>query len=502
MLSNPESLLPSSSIVTSSTPASSKASTSAFAENDSGRLHHVPTKDLQKDETKSTYHHSSEIYQSNPIDLSSYNSPSRGGIFFSPPRNADLLTTKRIRSQNLFGSTQRRTEDEEESERKWDSYCRFSSAFSQAIIRGNTCLDLDNQNLYTIPDLSQLVEEQKMVMGHLQDKVKINALIEKMVNPSDTNHDVGGSRQPMTRAKSAPLVSFSLGTTASLILSNNYLSSSSFANLHQICYFQGLQQLSLRSNRLTEVPPEFGNLKNLKVLNLAYNSLKFLPSSILQLKHCKLHLMGNPWLKPPANPPLGGASFTTPSDPATRQFRWLSQSRGIFYFSSPASNDAPLDNSPLKPSIPSLLETCLRKLCISTHMEGEEEKIIRQDEDGLHHAHDLHPSSLSMLNTDRRGHLETKALLPPRVLQILADPAKYFYRCDLCKARSVLKPGSLTQDDDLSPQYGFQFRSPGALFLPPQYLAHPQHISVDPDLVPIRWNICHLNCCLSHLTST
>jgi len=462
MLSNPEGLLPSPSIATSSTTtASSKASASALGANNSARLHHAPSKDLQKDEPKSTYHHHSlEMYQSNPI--SSYHSPSRAGIFFSPPRNSDLLTTKRIRSENVVCSTQRRTEEEEESEQKWDSYCRFSSAFSQAIIRGTTCLDLDNQSLYTIPDLSQLVEEQKTAIGHLHDKMKVNALIEKMVNPGDTNHDVGGSRQPMTRAKSAPLVSFSAGTTASLILSNNYLSSSSFANLHQICYFQGLQHLSLRSNRLTEIPPEIGNLKNLKVLNLAHNALRFLPSSILQLKHCKLQLMGNPWLKPPATPALGEASFTTPSDPATRQFRWLSQSRGVFYFSSPASDDAAPDNSPLQPSIPSLLETCLRKLCISTPMEGEEEKIIGPDEDGLHHAH---PSSLSMLNTDCRPSVETGALLPPRVLQILADPATYFYRCELCQARLVLKPGSLTQDHHPSPQYAFQFRSPDALFL-------------------------------------
>ncbi|WAR59568.1 hypothetical protein PtB15_11B208 [Puccinia triticina] len=98
-----------------------------------------------------------------------------------------------------------------------DSHLRFSSAFSQAVNRGNMCLDLD-----------------------------------------------------------------------------------AFAQLGQICYFQGLQNLSLCLNQLTKLSSEIGNLRSLRVLKLAYNRLEFLPTSILQLVDCKLFLNGNPWLKPPS----------------------------------------------------------------------------------------------------------------------------------------------------------------------------------------------------------
>lgn len=44
-----------------------------------------------------------------------------------------------------------------------------------------------------------------------------------------------------------------------------------------------LSILSLRGNRLTEIPAEIGHLSNLKVLNLVDNQLKHLPVSILKL---------------------------------------------------------------------------------------------------------------------------------------------------------------------------------------------------------------------------
>ncbi|WAQ90061.1 hypothetical protein PtA15_12A46 [Puccinia triticina] len=69
--------------------------------------------------------------------------------------------------------------------------------------------------------------------------------------------------------------------------------------------------LDLRSNQLTELASEIGNLRSLRVLKLAYNRLEFLPASILQLVDCKLFLNGNPWLKPPSPsvPPLVATSF-------------------------------------------------------------------------------------------------------------------------------------------------------------------------------------------------
>ncbi|WAQ86761.1 hypothetical protein PtA15_7A490 [Puccinia triticina] len=46
---------------------------------------------------------------------------------------------------------------------------------------------------------------------------------------------------------------------------NMCLDLNAFAQLGRICYFQGLQNLSLRSNQLTKLPSEIGNLRSLRV---------------------------------------------------------------------------------------------------------------------------------------------------------------------------------------------------------------------------------------------
>jgi hypothetical protein len=368
------------------------------------------------------------------------------------------------------------------------------------------------QDLHTIPDLEKLVEEQKTVVGHLQDKVKVTALIEKMVNPSGTSQS-GEARQSLTRVKSAPLVSFAPRSTASLFLSNNQLTSSPFGQLDRICYFQGLEILSLRSNRLTEIPEEIGKLKNLKVLNLAYNQLEFLPSSILKLTNCKLLLNGNPWLKPPL--PLDSSSppKTTSGNRTVQQFRWLSESQGVFYFSPPAKILVPIDDS-LPAPLPSLLETCIRKMCITKDLRGEDETLIGQDDDDddLDHDH-LRPASSS---TEFPHPSSDTALLPARIQKIIKHPASYFFRCDLCTTKLVLKPGALphppsTTKTSAHPRYAFQFRTLSLLgLLPfPQPQSQPEPHTLDQKIeldhnnsIPIRWNTCSLNCCIEHLINT
>ncbi|WAQ92641.1 hypothetical protein PtA15_17A123 [Puccinia triticina] len=197
---------------------------------------------------------------------------------------------------------------------------------------------------------------------------------------------------------------------------NMCLDLDAFAQLGRICYFQGLQNLSLRSNQLTKLPSEIGNLQILRVLKLAYNRL---------------------------DPPLV-ATFFVPNMMMTadnRQFQWFLQSRGVFYFALPARTLVPVNNKLTSP-LPSLLETCIWKMCIIKDLKGKEESLIG-DNDGLQHP-------LLQAAPD------PAALLPVQLQKILADPGAYFYCYDLCISRLALKPGALPQTRP-HPRHAFQF---------------------------------------------
>ncbi|KAH9449156.1 hypothetical protein Pst134EA_019068 [Puccinia striiformis f. sp. tritici] len=522
MLSNPESyLLPSPSI--SSTPRTkSKLSTS-----------NITLKEDEGAHTRNKPRFRSETSNPNIIQSSFYTTPPSGpsaGIFFEPPRSLDTLLTKKTRS--VFNNTPLFLQDVEDQLTD-DSHRRFSFAFSRAIMKGDTTLDLNDSQIHTIPDLAELVEEQKT--GHLKDKVKAIATIERLVvgdNPHQ--HNTINNRQTITRARSVPIVSFSAPThTASLYLANNQLNSTSFAGLERICYFQGLENLSLRGNKLTEIPDQFSlKLHNLKSLNLSYNLLKFLPSSILSLKNCKLILSGNPWYNNKSQQLMIKDRSMDEED--QEQFKWISESKGVFYISSSSANTIntflPIKDNhiqPTPPSIPSLLETCIRKLCITNSnltTEEAEETFIDQDSINQHHQSD--PEEEEQLTN-----------LPTRIQEIISDPISYFYRCDLCKSKLTLKPNTLTiSHHHDQPRYAFQFfqENDGFIGLTPfsnhqsQSQSEPEshstthnHQSVDQNgqsvdhnvihqsvvvdlnphqnLIPIRWNICSLNCCIEHL---
>ncbi|WAQ86760.1 hypothetical protein PtA15_7A489 [Puccinia triticina] len=103
-----------------------------------------------------------------------------------------------------------------------------------------------------------------------------------------------------------------------------------------------------------------------------------------------------------------------------RQFRWFSQSRGVFYFAPPARTLVP-------------------------DLEGEEESLIG-DDDGLQHAHFSRPSLPTHdSHTPRHQAPDPAALLSVQLQKILADPGAYFYCCDLCIYKLALKPGALPQ---------------------------------------------------------
>jgi hypothetical protein len=144
ILSNPESLLPEPPTLTAKAPPLALAASASI------HTHHCTTPKGGKDVTSSHQHHRSSTEpapssSSTNVDLSLYcNTLRRGGIFFSPPRHSDA---KRIRSEHVGGSpynTQNRTEYNSQDVMKRDSHARFSAAFSQAMVRGDACLDLES----------------------------------------------------------------------------------------------------------------------------------------------------------------------------------------------------------------------------------------------------------------------------------------------------------------------------------------------------------------------
>jgi hypothetical protein len=143
MLSNPESLLPSPPMNTSGSirPSSNISASTVVHDLDDANIN-----DTQKDvDSKKKFQFPAETASPNPFKSSFHPPPRQCGIFFSPPRSLDTLTSKRTRSENFTTSTHRLQPSKEETEAilRSDSHHRFSSAFSRAIIGGTICLDLE-----------------------------------------------------------------------------------------------------------------------------------------------------------------------------------------------------------------------------------------------------------------------------------------------------------------------------------------------------------------------
>ncbi|KAG8693322.1 hypothetical protein FRC08_009197, partial [Ceratobasidium sp. 394] len=66
---------------------------------------------------------------------------------------------------------------------------------------------------------------------------------------------------------------------------------------------KGLTLLSLRANKLRELPPAISNIKSLRSLNVANNELTYLPAELTSLTLQTLLVNPNPFLTPPAPTP-------------------------------------------------------------------------------------------------------------------------------------------------------------------------------------------------------
>lgn len=83
-----------------------------------------------------------------------------------------------------------------------------------------------------------------------------------------------------------------------------------------IFFFEFYRVLSLRSNKLTYLPPGIGRLVNLNELNLACNSLTFLPAEILLLTALdQVVVSSNPFLLPPAEVSAAISATSSPAAP-------------------------------------------------------------------------------------------------------------------------------------------------------------------------------------------
>lgn len=467
-----------------------------------------------------------DTIQFNPLERSFM--PTRSGIFFSPPKNLGNIETSQ--------QTQHQSRDADwlaekiESDLQADSRDRFFAAFYRAIIHGNPSIDLDNQNISLVPNLSRLLDESRRRIGssHIKTSAQMMSLIEKMVDrPTETCCGKSSPRQAMTRSKSAPEVTFS-APPVSLFLSNNFLNSRTSA-IQRICHLQGLQHLSLRSNLLTTIPDELGDLKNLQYLNLANNRLTFLPASILNLANCQMVLNGNPWLRVPlkSSPSSLSNEFSfLSSGPSLHQdrvkFTWISKRDKVFRYSPSGIISDALD--PSQPSVPTLSESSIRKICITKDSNTGKETIIGGYQDRIRKLTECKMYDQTSLSSSFR-----EIMLPERIKKILLNPHKYFYRCDLCDHKLILKrfearceaitPPDLVEDllAFMNQAHFFQFRKLSRHESDPsagdghrnrqgrdganrtnEELDHDDDES-DLELIPIRWKACSLSCCLKNL---
>lgn len=184
----------------------------------------------------------------------------------------------------------------------------------------------------------------------------------------------------MSRVCSAPAVFRPSSVDLALILSNNHLSNP--ASLMPLMAVKNLQRLSLRANQLKALPTEIGQLDQLVELNLTNNRLQYLPSSVLQLEKCTILVSGNLWLEPPTRPHGGGRLLSKPS------------------FAGPS------------PGCSTLIEACLRQICVANDEEGGEQlkKMVKVD-----------------------------VPLPSHLLDPLHTPSEHFWRCDGCRRWRVGK---------------------------------------------------------------
>ncbi|CAH7670498.1 expressed protein [Phakopsora pachyrhizi] len=309
-----------------------------------------------------------KLLKDHELEQSSFNL----GVFWAQPG------TQGTRSSSVSSSCELEL-SHEASDKK------FLDAITRSISRGCFNVDLDGQGICSIPDFAEVMERERF-----NDTSKNQLLSSKLFKPIQSSL----SRQSISRVRSAPSVSFAPSQSVTLYLSNNYISSAS--NLERLCNFKGLQVLTLRANQLTELPESIGDLISLTQLNISYNQLRFLPSSVLRLKSCKFFTAGNPWIKS--------------SDEGFKPINGNTNSAG--------SNKRDED-------VPSLAEICLRKICrINGNDDRDRYKIDRACE--------------TREDVDYESIIDSERF-PDSIKSVLRFPEQHFKRCVCGEYRLNLK---------------------------------------------------------------
>ncbi|KAG8762974.1 hypothetical protein FRC12_008775 [Ceratobasidium sp. 428] len=180
----------------------------------------------------------------------------------------------------------------------------WEAALNDVFSNGASIIDLDNSNIHSIP--REIIDINSMVpLPAEPEPHSIPPVSPETPTGSDIAFAAARLRRVFSRTQSnntsfsgSPVTARKEGKRE--IELQIYLANNNLTILPtELFALKGLTLLSLRANKIQELPSAIANIKSLLSLNVANNELKYLPAELSSLKLQTLLIDPNPFLPPP-----------------------------------------------------------------------------------------------------------------------------------------------------------------------------------------------------------